>query len=153
VIYGLLIGSMFYNQPQTTEGMYSRGGVLFYSSILLAWLQMSELEDAMQGRDILSRQKKFAFVRPSAVCMARVMQDMILTAFLTILYLIVMYFLAGLRSDVSLLLFSSKHAEGVSNHLRLGLFSSISSSFTPALSASQPNFACLRQCRAISKLL
>ncbi|KAJ5369504.1 hypothetical protein N7509_014116 [Penicillium cosmopolitanum] len=99
VIYGLLIGSMFYNQPQTTDGMYSRGGVLFYSSILLAWLQMSELEDAMQGRDILSRQKKFAFVRPSAVCMARVMQDMILTAFLTILYLIVMYFLAGLRSD------------------------------------------------------
>ncbi|GAB1207727.1 hypothetical protein APSETT445_006457 [Aspergillus pseudonomiae] len=66
VVYGLLVGSMFYNQPQTTAGMYSRGGVIFYSSILLAWLQMSELEEAMQGRDILSRQKKFAFVRPSA---------------------------------------------------------------------------------------
>lgn len=101
VIYGLLIGSMFYDQPQNTEGMYSRGGVLFYSSILLAWLQMSELEEAMQGRDILSRQKKFAFVRPSAVCMARVIQDMVVTAFLTLLYLIVMYFLSGLRSDVS----------------------------------------------------
>ncbi|KAJ5112048.1 hypothetical protein N7532_000093 [Penicillium argentinense] len=99
IVYGLLIGSMFYKQPQTTEGMYSRGGVLFYSSILLAWLQMSELEDAMQGRDILSRQKKFAFVRPSAVCLARVMQDMILSAILTLLYLIVMYFLSGLRSD------------------------------------------------------
>lgn len=101
VIYGLLIGSMFYNQPQTTEGMYSRGGVLFYSSILLAWLQMSELEEAMQGRDILSRQKKFAFVRPSAVCLARVFTDMIVTTVLTFLYLIVMYFLAGLRTDVS----------------------------------------------------
>lgn len=101
VVYGLLIGSMFYDQPQTTEGMYSRGGVLFYSSILLAWLQMSELEEAMQGRDILSRQKKFAFVRPSAVCMARVAQDMVVTALLTLLYLIVMYFLSGLRSDVS----------------------------------------------------
>ncbi|KAJ5289363.1 uncharacterized protein N7443_009616 [Penicillium atrosanguineum] len=99
VVYGLLIGSMFYDQPQTTEGMYSRGGVLFYSSILLAWLQMSELEEAMQGRDILSRQKKFAFVRPSAVCMARVAQDMLVTALLTLLYLIVMYFLSGLRSD------------------------------------------------------
>ncbi|KAE8415395.1 hypothetical protein BDV36DRAFT_285413 [Aspergillus pseudocaelatus] len=66
VVYGLLVGSMFYSQPQTTAGMYSRGGVIFYSSILLAWLQMSELEEAMQGRDILSRQKKFAFVRPSA---------------------------------------------------------------------------------------
>jgi hypothetical protein len=83
--------------------MYSRGGVLFYSSILLAWLQMSELEEAMQGRDILSRQKKFAFVRPSAVCLARVLSDMVITAVLTFLYLIVMYFLSGLRSDVSYL--------------------------------------------------
>lgn len=101
VVYGLLIGSMFYNQPRTTEGMYSRGGVLFYSSILLAWLQMSELEEAMYGRDILSRQKKFAFVRPSAVCLARVLHDLLVTAALTALYLVVMYFLSGLRSDVS----------------------------------------------------
>ncbi|CAG8047287.1 unnamed protein product [Penicillium olsonii] len=99
VVYGLLIGSMFYNQPKTTEGMYSRGGVLFYSSILLAWLQMSELEEAMQGRDILSRQKKFAFVRPSAVCLARFISDLVITMVLTFLYLIVMYFLSGLRAD------------------------------------------------------
>jgi hypothetical protein len=101
MVYGLLIGSMFYDQPQTTEGMYSRGGVLFYSSILLAWLQMSELEDAMQGRDILSRQKKFAFVRPSAVCLARVVSDMVVITLITFLYLIVTYFLSGLRLDVS----------------------------------------------------
>jgi ABC-type multidrug transport system permease subunit len=101
VVYGLLVGSMFYDQPQTTEGMYSRGGVLFYSSILLAWLQMSELEDAMQGRDILSRQKKFAFVRPSAVCLAQGLQDMVVSALLTFLYLIVLYFLSGLRSEVN----------------------------------------------------
>ncbi|KAL2855567.1 ABC-2 type transporter-domain-containing protein [Aspergillus pseudodeflectus] len=99
VVYGLLVGSMFYDQPQTTDGMYSRGGVLFYSSILLAWLQMSELEDAMQGRDILSRQKKFAFVRPSAVCLARVIADILVATVLTFLYLIVVYFLAGLKAD------------------------------------------------------
>ncbi|KAK6812468.1 hypothetical protein RU639_011919 [Aspergillus parasiticus] len=99
VVYGLLVGSMFYNQPQTTAGMYSRGGVIFYSSILLAWLQMSELEEAMQGRDILSRQKKFAFVRPSAVCLARVITDFLIAAVITFLYLIVVYFLSGLKSD------------------------------------------------------
>ncbi|KAL4893646.1 ABC-2 type transporter-domain-containing protein [Aspergillus ambiguus] len=99
VIYGLLIGSMFYKQPQTTDGMYSRGGVLFYSSILLAWLQMSELEESMQGRDILSRQKKYAFVSPTAVCLGRVLVDLVLAAVLTSLYLIVVYFLAGLKLD------------------------------------------------------
>lgn len=127
VVYGLLIGSMFYNQPQTTAGMYSRGGVLFYSSLLLAWLQMSELEDAMQGRDILSRQKKFAFVRPSAVCLARVLQDMLVTAILTLLYLVVMYFLSGLRADVSCLNYFAVHML-ISD--RPVLFSSTSSSST-----------------------
>jgi hypothetical protein len=133
--------------------MYSRGGVLFYSSILLAWLQMSELEEAMQGRDILSRQKKFAFVRPSAVCMARVMQDMILTAFLTILYLLVMYFLAGLRSDVSLHPLTNIHTVKGSNNFRLALSLSTFSSFIHARSVSQLNSAFLRPCRAISKSL
>lgn len=104
VVYGLLVGSMFYDQPQTTQGMYSRGGVLFYSSILLAWLQMSELEDAMQGRDILTRQKHFAFVRPCAVGLARVLQDMVVCALITFLYLIPVYFLSGLRLEVSCLL-------------------------------------------------
>ncbi|CAL5869958.1 uncharacterized protein PFLUO_LOCUS4191 [Penicillium psychrofluorescens] len=99
VVYGLLVGSMFYDQPQTTEGIYSRGGVLFYSSILLAWLQMSELEDAMQGKEIQTRQKKLAFVRPTAVCLARVLADLAVAAVLTFLYLIVLYFLSGLRSE------------------------------------------------------
>ena len=101
VIYGLLIGSMFYNQPQTTDGMYSRGGMLFYSAILLAWLQLSELEDAMEGRDVISRQKKFAFVRPSAVCLARVISDIVVSFLITALFLIVVYFLAGLKMSVS----------------------------------------------------
>lgn len=101
VIYGLLVGSMFYDQPHTTSGMYSRGGVLFYSAILLAWLQMSELEDAMQGREILNRQKKFAFAHPSAVCLARVFMDVVVVFLVTVLYLIVVYFLSGLRPSVS----------------------------------------------------
>ena len=102
VVYGLLIGSMFYNQPQTTDGAYSRGGMLFYSTILLAWLQLSELEDAMEGRDIISRQKKFAFVRPSAVCLARVVSDVVVSFLITALYLVTVYFLAGLSMNVSI---------------------------------------------------
>lgn len=105
VIYGLLIGSMFYNQPQTTDGMYSRGGMLFYSAILLAWLQLSELEDAMQGRDVISRQKKFAFVRPSAVCLASFISDIVVSFLITALFLVVVYFLAGLKLNVGSNLF------------------------------------------------
>ncbi|PYI18888.1 pleiotropic drug resistance protein, ABC superfamily [Aspergillus violaceofuscus CBS 115571] len=99
VVYGLLIGSLFYDMPQTSDGLYSRGGVIFYSSLMLAWLQMSELEDAMQGRDILSRQKKFAFVRPSAVCLARLFSDVVLLVTISALFQVVVYFLSGLKTN------------------------------------------------------
>ncbi|KAL4923788.1 putative ABC multidrug transporter [Aspergillus undulatus] len=135
VIYGLLVGSMFYDQPQTTDGMYSRGGVIFYSSILLAWLQMSELEEAMQGRDILTRQKKFAFVRPSAVCLARVIVDIFIAALLTFLYLIVVYFLSGLKADAGAFfidfLFIYMCTISLTAHFRL--FAAASSNFEVAL--------------------
>ncbi|EGC41569.1 ABC multidrug transporter [Histoplasma capsulatum var. duboisii H88] len=36
-----------------------------------------ELEDSVQGRDIISRQKRFAFVRPSAVAFARTLFDFV----------------------------------------------------------------------------
>ncbi|KAL4733959.1 ABC-2 type transporter-domain-containing protein [Aspergillus similis] len=135
VIYGLLVGSMFYDQPQTTDGMYSRGGVIFYSSILLAWLQMSELEEAMQGRDILSRQKKFAFVRPSAVCLARVVADIFIAALLTFLYLVVVYFLSGLKSDAGAFFidFLFIYMCTISLTAQFRLFAAASSNFEVAL--------------------
>ncbi|KAL6234315.1 hypothetical protein BDW75DRAFT_169287 [Aspergillus navahoensis] len=135
VIYGLLIGSMFYDQPQTTEGMYSRGGVIFYSSILLAWLQMSELEEAMQGRDILSRQKKFAFVRPSAVCLARVIADIFIIGLLTFLYLVVVYFLSGLKAEAGAFFidFLFIYMCTISLTAQFRLFAAASSNFEVAL--------------------
>ncbi|KAL4814418.1 ABC-2 type transporter-domain-containing protein [Aspergillus spinulosporus] len=135
VIYGLLVGSMFYDQPQTTDGMYSRGGVIFYSSILLAWLQMSELEEAMQGRDILSRQKKFAFVRPSAVCLARVVADIFIAALLTFLYLVVVYFLSGLKTDAGAFFidFLFIYMCTISLTAQFRLFAAASSNFEVAL--------------------
>ena len=101
IINALLIGSMFYNQPRTSDGAFSRGGFIFYSSILLGWIQLAELEDAVQGRSIISRQKRFAFVAPSAVSIARVFVDFIVVFIQSVLYSIIAYFLAGMQITVS----------------------------------------------------
>lgn len=100
LISAFLIGSQFYDQPATTDGVFSRGGFLFYSAIIIAWLQMAELEEAVQGRDILSRQKRAAFVRPSAVGLARVFIDFFVVLTETLVYTIVSYFLAGMKMQV-----------------------------------------------------
>lgn len=101
IICSLLIASMFYKMPANTKGAFSRGGFIFYSILMIPWVQLSELEDAVQGRDIVSRQKRFAFVRPSAVGFARVAFDIATVFYMTVLYTITTYFMAGLKIDVS----------------------------------------------------
>ncbi|KAG9242225.1 pleiotropic drug resistance protein, ABC superfamily [Calycina marina] len=97
IVNAFLIGSMFYAQPIDSDGAFSRGGCMFYSTILIGWIQLAELEDAFLGRDIISRQKRFAFVTPSAVSFARVLIDLGVVLVQALLYSIIAYFLAGFQ--------------------------------------------------------
>lgn len=71
----LIVGSLFYGQSLDTSGAFSRGGSLFFSILFLGWLQLSELMKAVSGRDVVKRHEDFAFYHPSAVSIARVLQD------------------------------------------------------------------------------
>lgn len=97
VVNAFLIGSLFYAQPATTEGAFSRGGFLFYTTVFLGWIQLAELEDCFNGREVVSRQKNFAFCRPSAVSFARVVLDIPLVFIQCVLFCLITYFLAGLQ--------------------------------------------------------
>ena len=103
VVCAFLIGSMFYDMPANISGAFSRGGFMFYSIALLVWIQLAELEDAVDGREIASRQKRYAFVRPSAVSLARVLFDIVTILIVNILYCLIAYFLGGLKTEVTAL--------------------------------------------------
>lgn len=74
-LQGLIVGSLFFGQSLDTSGAFSRGGSLFFSILFLGWLQLSELMKAVSGRDVVKRHEDFAFYHPSAVSIARVLQD------------------------------------------------------------------------------
>ena len=98
---GLIVGSLFYGQSGNTEGAFSRGGTTFFSILFLGWLQLSELMKAVSGRVVIQRHKEYAFYRPSAVVMARVLADFPLILAQVIPFTIILYFLAGLDVSVS----------------------------------------------------
>ncbi|TVY50118.1 ABC transporter G family member [Lachnellula occidentalis] len=98
---GLIVGSLFYGQTTDTEGSFTRGGTLFFSILFLGWLQLSELMKAVSGRTIISRHNDYAFYRPSAVVIARVLQDFPLILAQVIPFALIMYFLTGLDVDAS----------------------------------------------------
>jgi ATP-binding cassette, subfamily G (WHITE), member 2, SNQ2 len=93
---GLIVGSLFYGQPLTTEGAFSRGGSLFFSILFLGWLQLTELMKAVSGRAVVARHKDYAFYRPSAVSIARVIMDLPVIAVQVVIFGIIMYFMCNL---------------------------------------------------------
>lgn len=93
---GLIVGSLFYGSPLTTAGAFSRGGALFFSIIFLGWLQLSELMKAVSGREVVARHRDYAFYRPSAVTIARVIVDIPIIAIQVAIFGIIMYFMCTL---------------------------------------------------------
>ena len=98
---GLIVGSLFYGQSLNTEGAFTRGGTGFFSILFLGWLQLSELMKAVSGRVVIDRHREYAFYRPSAVVLARVLADFPLILTQVIPFTIIMYFLTGLEATAS----------------------------------------------------
>ena len=97
----LIVGSLFYKQSPTTQSAFSRGGTAFFSIIFLGWLQLGELMKAVSGRTIIDRHKNYAFYRPSAVNLARLLTDFPMIFFQVIVFSVIIYFMTGLDLDAS----------------------------------------------------
>ncbi|KAJ5768874.1 ABC multidrug transporter atrF [Penicillium odoratum] len=98
---GLIVSSLFYGEAMDTSGAFSRGGALFFSILFLGWLQLTELMPAVSGRGIVARHKDYAFYRPSAVSIARVVVDFPAIFCMVVPFCIIVYFMAGLDVTAS----------------------------------------------------
>ncbi|KAJ5484950.1 ABC multidrug transporter atrF [Penicillium diatomitis] len=98
---GLIVSSLFYGESLDTSGAFSRGGALFFSILFLGWLQLTELMPAVSGRAIVARHKDYAFYRPSAVSIARVVVDFPAILAMVVPFAIIMYFMTGLDVTAS----------------------------------------------------
>ncbi|GLB10046.1 hypothetical protein AtubIFM57258_005985 [Aspergillus tubingensis] len=98
---GLIVSSLFYGESLNTSGAFSRGGALFFSILFLGWLQLTELMPAVSGRGIVARHKDYAFYRPSAVSIARVVVDFPAIFCMVVPFTIIVYFMSGLDVTAS----------------------------------------------------
>ncbi|OQE43412.1 hypothetical protein PENCOP_c003G07407 [Penicillium coprophilum] len=97
----LIVSSLFYGESLDTSGAFSRGGALFFSILFLGWLQLTELMPAVTGRGIVARHKDYAFYRPSAVSIARVVVDFPAIFCMVVPFTLIVYFMSGLDVTAS----------------------------------------------------
>ncbi|KAI2632390.1 ABC-2 type transporter [Hypoxylon sp. NC1633] len=101
VFQGLIVGSLFYNLPNTAAGAFTRGGVLFFILLFNALLALAEQTSAFESKPILLKHKNFSFYRPSAYILAQTVVDVPLVLIQVVLFDVIIYWMAGLSASPS----------------------------------------------------
>ncbi|MCJ1435794.1 hypothetical protein MMC27_005169 [Xylographa pallens] len=97
----LIVGSLFYDMPKTSSGVFLRGGVMFFMLLFNALLALAELTSAFASRPILLKHKSFSFYRPAAYAIAQTVVDVPLVLVQVCIFDIVVYFMADLGRTAS----------------------------------------------------
>ncbi|KAL3424907.1 ABC-2 type transporter [Phlyctema vagabunda] len=99
IIQALIAGSLFYNAPNHSAGIFLKSGALFVSLLFNCLLAQSEVTDSFSGRPVLARHKGFALYHPAAFCFSQIVIDIPILIFQISAFSLIIYFLVGLTSE------------------------------------------------------
>jgi ABC-type multidrug transport system permease subunit len=100
-VQALVAGSLFYNAPENSSGLFLKSGALFFFLLYNSLLAMSEVTDSFSGRPVLAKHKSFALYHPAAFCIAQIAADIPVLLFQISVFSVILYFLAGLTVSAS----------------------------------------------------
>lgn len=92
----IVIGTVWLNQPETSAGAFTRGGVLFISLLFNAFQAFAELGATMLGRPIVNKHRAYTFHRPSALWLAQILVDTAFASVQIFMFSVIVYFMTGL---------------------------------------------------------
>ncbi|KAL3482172.1 ABC-2 type transporter-domain-containing protein [Aspergillus californicus] len=102
LIQALIVGSLFYNSPPTSQGLFLKGGSLFFAIVYNGILiPMSEVIGSFTGRPVLIKHKHFAFFHPATFCFAQIVIDIPIILFQISVFSLVLYFMTGLTMNAA----------------------------------------------------
>ncbi|KAK0614906.1 ABC-2 type transporter-domain-containing protein [Bombardia bombarda] len=92
----LIAGSLFYNAPDNSSGLFIKSGALFFSLLHNSLMSMSEVTESFSGRPVLTKQKAFGFFHPAAFCVGQIAADIPVILLQISVFGLVVYFMVGL---------------------------------------------------------
>ncbi|KAK1060938.1 ATP-binding cassette transporter snq2 [Friedmanniomyces endolithicus] len=120
IVIAIVIGTVWLQQPQTSAGAFTRGGVLFISLLFNCFQAFAELASTMVGRPMLNKHRAYTFHRPSALWIAQIIVDLAFSSVQILLFSIIVYFMCGLVLNVGA--FFTFYLVIVSGYLAITLF-------------------------------
>ncbi|KAI8933384.1 hypothetical protein NX059_009999 [Plenodomus lindquistii] len=101
IVQALIAGSLFYDAPDDSSGLFIKGGSLFLALLFNALMAMSEVTDSYAGRPILAKHKNFAFYNPAAFCLAQVTADAPIIFIQVTGFLVILYWMTALKATAA----------------------------------------------------
>jgi ATP-binding cassette, subfamily G (WHITE), member 2, SNQ2 len=99
IVIAIITGTVWLDQPQTSAGAFTRGGVLFIALLFNAFQAFAELASTMLGRPIVNKHRAYTFHRPSALWLAQILVDTAFASVQILVFSIIVYFMTGLVRD------------------------------------------------------
>lgn len=99
LVIAIVIGTVWLDIPKTSEGAFTRGGVLFIALLFNAFQAFSELASTMMGRPIVNKHRSFTFHRPSALWIAQIGVDLLFSTVQIFVFSVIVYFMTHLVRD------------------------------------------------------
>ncbi|KAJ5890238.1 ATP-binding cassette transporter [Penicillium tannophilum] len=75
IVQALLLGTLFRNQRNVTEGLYTRCSALFFCVLIMGLQSSAEFGNTFVQRPILLKQKALRFYRPGAYALGQILAD------------------------------------------------------------------------------
>jgi ATP-binding cassette, subfamily G (WHITE), member 2, PDR len=101
IVQALIIGSIFFGTPLYTSSFFAKGSVLFFAVLLSALQSIVEINTLYAQRPIVAKHKSYAFYHPFTEAVAGIVADLPIKFCTTTVFNIILYFLAGLRTEAS----------------------------------------------------
>ncbi|ODV97096.1 hypothetical protein PACTADRAFT_48852 [Pachysolen tannophilus NRRL Y-2460] len=118
IIQSLIVGSLYWKTPSSTEGAFGRGGCMFYSCLYFSLMGLTEMPTVFSDRPILLKQKGYSFYHPSAEILSETVTLTPIKFLSVVCFGLIVYFLADLKVDAgaffTYILFVNLNAQVVS---------------------------------------
>ncbi|KAI7221258.1 pleiotropic drug resistance protein, ABC superfamily [Hortaea werneckii] len=101
LVQALIAGSLFYNAPNNSSGLFLKGGAAFFSLLYNALLAMSEVTDSFAARPVLAKHRNFALYHPAAFCIAQIAADIPILVFQVTIFALPLYWMVGLKATAA----------------------------------------------------
>ncbi|KOC16431.1 ATP-binding cassette transporter [Aspergillus flavus AF70] len=96
IVQALLLGTLFRNQRDVTQGLYTRGSALFFCVLIMGLQASAEFGNTFVQRPILLKQKALRFYRPGAYALGQILAD-IPWKFIFIMYSLPIYWMINFQ--------------------------------------------------------